>query len=176
MVLEIGGWRILKALGILIEVCHLNEGYGAFVVFDRARSLAHQAGTSFHEAWWATCTGNVFTTPILIAAGFNTFAPELIRRYFQVYALRLGLTPEQLLALGRHDPRNTHEPFNMAILALRGSIVVNGVSQLHEQVSRRIFQPLFPRCPDHEVPLGAIANGVHVPSWDSAWADALWTA
>src|SRR5215471_5012760 len=110
-----------------------------------------------------------------VAAGFDTFPPDLIGRYFREYIQPLDISLDQLLALGRHNPHRADEPFNLAILALRGSIAVNGVSQLHGAVSRRLFQPLLPRWPQREVPVGAITNGVHVPSWDSAWADALWT-
>lgn len=175
MVLGIGGWRALEALGIPAEVCHLNEGHAAFAVLERARGCMRQTGHAFPVAWWATRAGTVFTTHTPVAAGFDAFPNELIRRYFREYVPQLGISLDQLLALGRWDPHTSDEPFNMAILALRGSIAVNGVSRLHGAVSRRLFQPLFPRWPTHEVPIGAITNGVHMPSWDSAWADTLWT-
>ncbi len=82
---------------------------------------------------------------------------------------------EDLLAFGRQNPADRSEPFNMAYLAVRGSGQVNGVSKLHGEVSRHIFQPLFPRWPQQEVPIGSVTNGIHVPTWDSAEADALWT-
>jgi starch phosphorylase len=82
---------------------------------------------------------------------------------------------EELLALGRQNPADTSEAFNMAYLALRGSFQVSGVSKLHGKVSRQIFQPLFPRWPQVEVPIGSVTNGIHVPTWDSSEADALWT-
>ncbi len=175
MVLGIGGWRVLRALRIPVEVCHLNEGHAAFVVLERARSLMHQIGQPFPTAWWAARAGNVFTTHTPVSAGFDTWRPDLIGRYLREYMRDLDLSLHELLALGRQDPQNLDEYFNMAILALRGSIVVNGVSQLHGAVSRRIFQPLFPRWPAHEVPVRSITNGVHVSSWQSESADALWT-
>ncbi len=82
---------------------------------------------------------------------------------------------QELLALGRQNSDDSGEPFNMAYLAIRGSGAINGVSRLHGQVSRRIFQSLFPRWPEGEVPVGHVTNGVHMPSWDSAEAEALWT-
>jgi starch phosphorylase len=82
---------------------------------------------------------------------------------------------ETLLALGRQNPDDSSEPLNMAYLALRGSGRVNGVSKLHGEVSRQIFQPLFPRWPEVEVPIGSVTNGIHVPTWDSVEADSLWT-
>jgi glycogen phosphorylase len=175
MVLGIGGWRVLKALRIPVEVCHLNEGHAAFAVLERTRSLMHQIGQPFPTAWWAARAGNVFTTHTPVSAGFDTWRPDLIGRYLREYMRDLDLSLHELLALGRQDPQNLDEYFNMAILALRGSIVVNGVSQLHAAVSRQIFQPLFPRWPAHEVPVRSITNGVHVSSWQSEWADAVWT-
>ena len=74
---------------------------------------------------------------------------------------------DELMALGRGNPADPNEPFNIAYLAVRGAGAVNGVSRLHGAVSRRIFQPLFPHWPQHEVPVGHVTNGVHVPSWDS---------
>jgi starch phosphorylase len=112
-----------------------------------------------------------------VAAGFDRFAPALIEQYLGGYAeQKLGISLQDLLALGRGDPKDASESFNMAYLALRGSGAVNGVSRLHGAVSRRLFAPLFPRWPVEEVPVGHVTNGVHMPSWDSAAADDLWTS
>jgi starch phosphorylase len=176
ILLGIGGWRLLEALGIDTQVCHLNEGHAAFTVLERARSFMHAHGCSFAEALAVTRVGNVFTTHTPVAAGFDRFDPALVIRYLGRYASeQLGITPDALLALGRGDPGNPAEPFNMAFLALRGSGAVNGVSRLHGAVSREIFQPLFPHWPRAEVPIGHVTNGVHMPSWDSRGADKLWT-
>jgi starch phosphorylase len=177
LLLGVGGWRLLDALGLHPEVCHLNEGHAAFAVVERARSYMAETGHPFRVALAVTRAGNVFTTHTPLAAGFDRFAPALIDRYLKPYAesaLHIGI--DDLLALGRLDPDDRSEPFNMAYLALRGSGAVNGVSRLHGQVSRRIFQPLFPRWPETEVPVGHVTNGVHIPTWDSAAADELWTA
>jgi glycogen phosphorylase len=177
LVLGIGGWRLLRALGLQPEVCHLNEGHAAFAVLERARSYMADTGHPFPVALAVTRAGNLFTTHTPVAAGFDRFAPALIGRYLEGYAenrLRIGL--EELLALGRLDPADPAEPFNLAYLALRGSGTVNGVSRLHGEVSRRLFQALFPRWPEGEVPVGHVTNGVHMPTWDSAEADELWTA
>jgi alpha-glucan phosphorylase-like protein len=117
-----------------------------------------------------------FTTRTPVPAGFDRFEPTLIERYLGRYAeTRLGISVGDLLALGRAHPADRDEPFNTAYLAVRGSEAVNGVSRLHGAVSRRIFQPLFPRWPEVEVPVGHVTNGVHTPSWDSPEADLLWT-
>jgi len=176
LLLGIAGWRLLEELGLRPEVCHLNEGHAAFAVLERARMFMNATGATFHQALAATRAGNVFTTHTPVAAGFDLFSPELIRQYLGSYANReLHIDVEELLALGRENPADPSEPFNMAYLALRGSGSVNGVSRLHGRVSRRIFQPLFPRWPQKEVPVGYVTNGIHVPSWDSAEADRLWT-
>ena len=176
MLLGIGGWRLLVALGIEPEVCHLNEGHAAFAVLERARAFMQETGQPFEVALAATRAGNLFTTHTAVAAGFDRFEPSLIAQYLTGYAeQKLGLSLRDLLALGRVDPDDAAEPFNMAYLAIRGSGAVNGVSRLHGQVSRHLFEPLFARWPEDEVPIGYVTNGVHMPSWDSAAADDLWT-
>ena len=176
LLLGIGGWRLLDALGIKPEVCHLNEGHAAFAVLERARSFMRETGQPFDVALAVTRAGNLFTTHTAVAAGFDRFAPALIEQYLSRYAVRrLGITIHDLLALGRQNPDDSSESFNMAYLAVRGSGAVNGVSRLHAEVSRQIFEPLFPRWPQDEIPVGHVTNGVHVPTWDSAPADKLWT-
>jgi starch phosphorylase len=175
LVLGIGGWRLLRALGIHPEVCHLNEGHAAFAVLERARAYMEDTGQPFEVALAATRAGNLFTTHTPVAAGFDRFTPELVDQYLGSYARdRLGIPLHDLLALGRQQADDPSEPFNMAYLAVRGSGAINGVSRLHGQVSRRIFQPLFPRWPMEEVPIGHVTNGVHMSSWDSEESGALW--
>jgi starch phosphorylase len=176
MLLGIGGWRLLRALGLQPEVCHLNEGHAALAVLERARSFMEQTGQPFEVALAATRVGNLFTTHTAVAAGFDRFAPALIKQYLGGYAKqKLGISLHDLLALGRQNADDSSEPFNMAYLSIRGSGSVNGVSRLHGKVSRRLFLPLFPRWPEDEVPIGHVTNGVHTPTWDSAPADDLWT-
>jgi starch phosphorylase len=176
LTLGIGGWRLLRALGLRPEVCHLNEGHAAFAILERARSFMDDTGQPFDVALAATRAGNLFTTHTAVAAGFDRFPSNLIERYLSSYAEnRLHISMHDLLALGRRDPNDASEPFNMAYLAIRGSGAVNGVSRLHGDVSRRLFEPLFPRWPGIEVPIGYVTNGVHMPTWDSAPADDLWT-
>ncbi|WP_333872925.1 alpha-glucan family phosphorylase [Methylobacter sp.] len=176
MLLGIGGWRLLNKLGIEPEVCHLNEGHAAFAVLERARNFMEKTGQPFDAALAATRAGNLFTTHTAVEAGFDRFSPSLINQYLCRYAEhRLGITIQDFLALGRLDPNDPEENFNMAYLAIRGSGAVNGVSRLHGEVSRQLFSPLFPHWPLAEVPVGHITNGVHMPTWDSAAADDLWT-
>ena len=176
LVLGIAGWRVVEALAPNTEICHLNEGHSAFAALERARQFSRRSGLAFGEALWATRAGNVFTTHTPVAAGFDRFPPALVDSYLRWYGEEVGLSRDELLALGRANPADGTEPFNMAYLAMRGSWLTIGVSRQHGEVSRRIFQPLFPRWPAPEVPVGHITNGVHVPTWDSAEADRLWTA
>jgi starch phosphorylase len=177
MLLGIGGWRLLRALGLQPEVCHLNEGHAAFAVLERARTFMEETGQPFETALAVTRAGNLFTTHTAVAAGFDRFTPALIAQYLGGYAeKKLGITLDDLLALGRQNPADWSEPFNMAYLAIRGCGASNGVSRLHGKVSRHLFLPLFPHWPEAEVPIGHVTNGVHMPTWDSAPADDLWTA
>jgi starch phosphorylase len=176
LLLGIGGWRLLGALGVQPEVCHLNEGHAAFAVLERARSFMQETAQPFEVALAVTRAGNLFTTHTAVAAGFDRFPPALIEQYLGGYAeQKLGITLHDLLALGRRNANDSSESFNMAYLAIRGSGAVNGVSRLHGRVSRHLFEPLFPRWPQDEIPIGHVTNGVHMPTWDSAPADDLWT-
>jgi len=178
IVLGVGGWRVAETLHPEIEICHINEGHAAFAIIERARRLAKREKLSFWEALWATRAGNVFTTHTPVAAGFDSFAPDLLRKYLPYVEGDLagsGVTLDDILGLGRVDPHDVREPFNVAYLAERGAALCLGVSRLHGEFSRRIFQPLFPRWPACEVPVGHVTNGVHIPTWDSAEADRIWT-
>ena len=176
MLLGIGGWRLLAALGIKPEVCHLNEGHAAFAVLERARDFMQENAQPFAVALAATRAGNLFTTHTAVAAGFDRFTPALIEHYLGRYAKeKIDISVHDLLALGRQNPDDASESFNMAYLAIRGSGSVNGVSRLHGKVSRHLFAPLFPHWPADDVPIGHVTNGVHMPTWDSAAADDLWT-
>jgi starch phosphorylase len=175
LALGVGGWRVLRAAGWRPDVCHLNEGHAAFAALERARNFMTDSGRSFGVALAATRVGNLFTTHTPVESGFDRFAPDLAAARLGAYARELGTSLDALLDLGRAQPGDPREPLNMAWLAARCSGAVNGVSRRHGQVSRRVFQTLFPRWPETEVPVGHVTNGVHVPSWDSVEADDLWT-
>ena len=175
IVLGVGGWRLLRKLGYHPEVCHLNEGHAAFAVLERARTFMEETGQPFEVALAATRAGNLFTTHTAVPAGFDRFAPELVTKYLSDYTNDVKISLHDVLALGRENPADPNEQFNMAYLAIRGSGAINGVSRLHGEVSRTLFQSLFPRWPGDEVPVGHVTNGVHMPSWDSSEAEDLWT-
>jgi starch phosphorylase len=176
LILGIGGWRLLRAVGVKPEVCHLNEGHAALAVLERARDYMDETNQPFDVALAVTRAGNLFTTHTPVEAGFDRFSPDIIERYLRGYSeQKLRIPLDGLLALGRQNGNDRAEPFNMAYLAVRGSGAINGVSRLHGAVSRRIFEPLFARWPQAEVPIQHVTNGVHMPSWDSAEADEFWT-
>lgn len=175
ILLGIGGYRVLRALGLQPEVCHINEGHAAFAVLERARCFMDDHQVSFWPALAATRAGNLFTTHTPVDAGFDRFDPQLMERYLAGYAGSLDISLDELLSLGRRMQTDPQKPFNMAYLAIRGSGAINGVSRLHGEVSRKLFAPLFPGWPVGEVPVAHVTNGVHVPSWSAETSDPIWS-
>ncbi|MDY6878155.1 MAG: alpha-glucan family phosphorylase [Chloroflexota bacterium] len=162
IVLGIGGVRVLRALGSDPLVFHLNEGHSAFLVLERVRELV-EAGQSFDEARQAVQATAVFTTHTPVPAGHDVFPFHLIDKYFHSYWPRLGLSREQFLELGVNagDTRG----FNMTLLALHMCGQCNGVSKLHGEISRHMWQSAWPDKPVEQVPIAYITNGIHVPAW-----------
>src|SRR5579883_3171049 len=165
MVLGMGGVRALRALGLAPTVFHMNEGHSAFLALERIRMLMKEERLSWEEALEAARASNVFTTHTPVAAGIDLFDPGLMYHYFHEYCGEVGIDFEQLMALGRRSPQNREERFSMAVLALNTSAHRNAVSQLHRVVSQEMWHDLWPKLPTWEVPIRAITNGVHLPSW-----------
>ena len=167
IILGIGGIRVLEAVGLYPTVCHMNEGHSAFLALERIKTLMENHSLSFVEAREAATAGNVFTTHTPVPAGIDIFPSYLIDRYLGHYYDILGISRHEFLALGRADLYNDGEPFNMAILASGLANYTNGVSRLHGQVARGMWQNLWPDVPQDEVPIDHITNGIHIPSWIS---------
>ena len=167
IILGIGGIKALDKMNIRPEVCHMNEGHSAFMALERTRQLIEKHGLSFSEAREATIGGNVFTTHTPVPAGIDEFPPAMIERYFHEFCELLKIKCKDLLALGRRNPNDDSEPFNMAIFAIRMAGNSNGVSKLHGKVSRAMWQNLWPNVPQDELPIGSVTNGIHIPSWIS---------
>ncbi|MBN1313373.1 MAG: alpha-glucan family phosphorylase [Anaerolineae bacterium] len=167
ILLGIGGLRALHALGMEPAVCHMNEGHSAFLALERAYVLMQRHAMTFDEALAVTSASNIFTTHTPVPAGNDYFEPELVEQYFEGYRRQLGLNQEDFLSLGRIDRDNPEEYFCMTILALRSSTYANGVSRLHGEVARKMWQDVYPGVPLAEVPIGSITNGVHSLSWVS---------
>ncbi len=167
MLLGIGGYRALEALGIEPGVYHMNEGHSAFLALECVRRLMQSKRLSFAEASELASCGLVFTGHTPVMAGHDFFPPHLIDQYFGEYAGSLGLSRGDFLGLGRRNPADEREDFCMTVLALRMAAFHNGVSKLHGRVSREMWQDLWPGVPSDEIPIGHVTNGVHFRSWIS---------
>jgi starch phosphorylase len=167
IVLGVGGVRALHALGLRPSIYHINEGHAWFLSIERMRHLIQDEKLSYAEASqyvWAT---SVFTTHTPVPAGNERFDPVLVHRYLHDQVAQLGLSWRDFLALGRVLPDDESEGFIMTVAALRNSAFCNGVSKLHGRVSRDMWHNIWPNLPREEVPIKAITNGVHPPSWIS---------
>ncbi len=168
ILLGIGGYRALRALGLAPVVYHMNEGHSAFLALEHIRKLMHDHGLTFAAAREAASASCVFTTHTPVPAGHDRFPPHLMQHYFHDYATReLVLSWHDFMALGRENPFDANEPFCMTVLAIRLSSDTNGVSALHGEVSRQMWQGLWPGVPQQEIPISHVTNGVHILSWIS---------
>jgi glycogen phosphorylase len=167
IMLGIGGYRALQALGLEPTVYHMNEGHSAFLALEHIRHLMNTRRLAFAEARALASASLVFTTHTPVEAGHDYFSPDQIDRYFGNYAQRLGLSKSEFLDLGRCQSSDPKSSFCMTVLALRLSSHSNGVSKLHGEVSRKMWQGLWPAVPLDEIPIRHITNGVHFRSWIS---------
>jgi starch phosphorylase len=165
LLLGVGGFRALKAMGITAGVLHLNEGHSGFAVLEAVRSRMEEEGIGFDSAVPRVSREVIFTTHTPVPAGHDRFDADLIEEHLGPLRDALGLSPESLMGLGREKPSNHQETFCMTVLGLRLARRANAVSALHGEVSRAMWTGLCPGKPEDEVPIGHITNGVHVPSW-----------
>lgn len=173
MILGIGGMRALQALGIWPTVCHMNEGHAAFLSIERIRQFMEAHHCSLKVARQAVVAGNVFTTHTQVPAGFDLFSPDLLEQYMLKSINAVGMTFQDFLELGKIDPENSAEKFNMAVLAMANSNSVNGVSKLHGKVTQAMFAERWSNFPESEVPVESITNGIHTMTWTSRGMTAL---
>ena len=165
LLLGIGGYRALKAMGITPGVLHLNEGHSGFAVLEAISSRMRDEGLGFDQAASRVSREVVFTTHTPVPAGHDRFNASLIEEHLGPLRDRLGLSHERLMALGRENPGNHQEEFCMTVLGLKLSRRANAVSALHGEVSRAMWTSLYPDKTEDTVPIGHITNGVHVPTW-----------
>jgi starch phosphorylase len=165
LLLGVGGFRALKAMGITPGVLHLNEGHSGFAVLEAIHSRMQEEGIAFDSAVSRVSRGVVFTTHTPVPAGHDRFDADLIEEHLGPLRDGLGLSQDSLMGLGREKPSDLQEAFCMTVLGLRFSRRANAVSALHGEVSRAMWTGLCPGKPEDEVPIGHITNGVHVPSW-----------
>ena len=173
VLLGVGGHRALEALGIKPSVYHLNEGHAAFCGLDRIRKLRAQ-GKSFEKAVELVRGSSVFTTHTPVPAGHDRYDWKMVVKYLAPVGEAMGITWDDFLALGREDPADRKEPFCMTVLALKLSQRANGVSKLHGEVSRKMWQNTFGVRTAKRVPIGHVTNGVHTQTWLASEADPLY--
>ncbi len=174
ILLGIGGFKALLAMGLEPTVCHMNEGHAAFMALERIRHIRNTLNVSFDEALEATRVSNVFTIHTPVKAGNDEFNLSQMDKYFSTYFPALGINRKQFLGLGRIDPNNESENFKMPVLAIRLSDHRNGVSKLHGKVSRGMWSEIWPGLPVDEVPITSITNGVHAKTFVSAELNRLY--
>ncbi len=165
IVLGIGGFRALVAMGETPDVCHINEGHSAFLAVERTRHLIQTHALTFDEAREAVAASMVFTTHTPVPAGIDTFPTALSKRYLQPFAAGMGVSVESLIQLGQRGVYNPDKLFSMAILALTSVCQTNGVSKIHGEVAREMWQSVWPNAPVKEIPITSVTNGVHMMSW-----------
>lgn len=173
LLLGVGGVRLLRALGVQPSTFHMNEGHAAFLTLELIREKM-AAGKSFEEAGALTKQECLFTTHTPVEAGHDRFSQDLVQMAGGKFATSLKLSPAQLLALGSEHPENPNAPFCMTALALRFSRAANGVSELHGEVSREMWQHFYGAKTPAEVPIGHITNGVHLVGWIKGPARRFW--
>jgi len=167
MILGVGGYRALLALGVRPGVLHLNEGHSAFAVLEAIAQTMEEEGMRFDVAAESVRARTVFTTHTPVPAGNDRFPLDLVDEHLRPLRERLGLSRDDFMALGRGDARGGDGTFWMPALALRLAFRSNAVSALHGRTSRRLWSGLWPDRPAAQAPIGHITNGVHVPTWIS---------
>ena len=165
MVLGIGGVKVLQELEITPKVYHMNEGHSSFLVLEAIKQTIKQKQVSFDIAKDIVTAKTVFTTHTPVPAGNDIFPIGLVEKYFDGYWKDLGITKEQFLELGMKPRDESKNSFNMGILALKIAGKKNGVSRLHESVSRELFSDVWPEIAPQESPITYVTNGVHTCSW-----------
>ncbi len=167
IVLGMGAVRMLKAMGRTPTVYHMNEGHSAFMALERIRQMMKAEQLEFDHALESVKAASVFTTHTPVPAGNDTFDPAMVEHFFKGYAADVGISMKRLLALGRQDPSDKAEPFNMTVLAINTSSFANGVAKLHGATARGMWSRVWPNVPVEEVPITSITNGIHPRFWIS---------
>ena len=165
LLLGVGGFRALKAMGISPGVLHLNEGHSGFAVFEAIRNRMVEEGIDFNTAASQIPREVIFTTHTPVPAGHDRFNADLMEEHLGPLREQLGISHENMMGFGREYPTDHGERFCMTVLGLKLSRRANAVSSLHGEVSRAMWKCLYPGRPEDAVPIGHITNGVHVPSW-----------
>ncbi|HAM70941.1 MAG TPA: DUF3417 domain-containing protein [Verrucomicrobiales bacterium] len=173
ILLGVGGVRLLRTLGYNPSVFHMNEGHAAFLTLELMREKMAK-GKSLADAMARTKEECIFTTHTPVEAGHDRFSSDLVNYAANKFCSQLKISHDELMGLGRVNPKASSEPFCMTVLALRCSRAANGVSELHGQVSREMWQCLYPGRSVEEVPIGHITNGIHLLGWMKGTVRRFW--
>lgn len=165
ILLGIGGIRALRALNVKVDICHMNEGHSAFLALERLRVYMDEQKLTFAQASEMVKAATIFTTHTPVPAGNDRFDEALMTRYFKDYYALLGLRTDEFMALGRENIYDAAELFCMTVLALNFSTYANGVSELHGEVSRKMWRKMWPQVAEKDIPISSITNGIHTRSW-----------
>lgn len=165
LLLGVGGYKVLRAIGVTPGVLHLNEGHSGFAVLEAIRDRMQEEGVDFRTAASQVSREVIFTTHTPVPAGHDRFDADLIEEHLGPLRDELRISQEDLLGFGRVHPEDYNEQFCMTVLGLKLSRRANAVSALHGEISRSMWWSLYPNKPEDAVPIGHITNGVHVPSW-----------
>ena len=172
ILLGICGIRLLDELGIKPDLVHINEGHAAFTGIERLRNYIEKEKMSYCVAKEVVRSSSLFTTHTPVPAGHDEFPEDMIRAFLPNYYEKLHLTWNQFMSLGRINPMDKSSKFSMSILAANLSQEMNGVSKIHGEVSKKMFDKLYPGYFAQELHIGYVTNGVHLPFWVGAkWSE-----
>jgi len=175
LLLGVGGIRLLEAMGIEPDLYHCNEGHAAFIGIERMRNYVQNHQLSFLQAIELVRASTLFTTHTPVPAGHDAFTEDLLRTYIPHYAVRLNISWNSFMNLGRYYENSNDQKFSMSVLAAKLSQEINGVSRIHGQVSRQMFRSMYNGFYENEIHIGYVTNGVHFPTWTNAKWKKLYT-
>ncbi len=173
VLLGIGGIKVLTAMDIFPNICHMNEGHCSFAGLERISIIMDKYNLDFQSAIELCKRSCIFTTHTPVAAGHDEFPKELIHPYIKPYAVKFGILEKELLSWGKLSGTKDTGKFSMFIFGVRFSGYINGVSRLHGEVARRMWQSLWPKRPVEEIPISHVTNGVHICSYISRHKNSL---
>ena len=170
LLLGVGGIRMIEAMGKEPDLYHCNEGHAAFIGIERLRNFVQSQQLSFLQAVELVRASTLFTTHTPVPAGHDAFTEDLLRTYIPHYAVRLNISWNTFMNLGRYIENRNDQKFSMSVLASKLSQEINGVSRIHGKVSRQMFKAMYNGFYENEIHIGYVTNGVHYPTWaNSKW-------
>ena len=169
--LGIGGVLMLKRLGIKNQLYHCNEGHAALLNLQRLVDYVQEEGLTFNEALEVVRDTSLYTVHTPVPAGHDYFEEGLFGKYMGEFPGKLGISWQDLMNMGRENP-DTNERFSMSVFALNTCQESNGVSWLHGEVSKKMFQGVWKGYAPEESHVSYVTNGVHMPTWAaSEWKE-----